>query len=380
MLQWIKRLLSGTEMNTGKVLEYVWHTDNIRSFLSYRNPKPLPPSSKFEFYKDMLKVWSMYRAFEPVEESAIRRETIWCNNSIRPCSALQNQRRWEEAGISTIGDICHDTEARLLSHVELSNKFQIHCTFLEALGLRMSIPAEWRGALTEEWQPDTKPLGLKIKFSNDPPEDIASLSAKKLYNRILLKNEHVGAAQARWSRGEEDIKIQTQQEWANITAIPYWSVRETKLQSFQYKVINRIIPCKTYLKRLRIAESDLCPFCQERDSVAHFLRTCARVEQFWSQVCTWFSKADNLYLDRLTTQEFLFGIPKECHRSAVINAILLYVRHYIHRQKLFYEGRLELIPWLGEFRVKLRVEKWISVRSGKSQTFEKWKTIYQHLG
>lgn len=192
MLQWIKRLLSNPEMNTAKILEYVWQTDSVKTFLSYRNPQALPPSDKFEFYRIMLKVWSKYRNFEPLEEAAIRRETIWFNNFVRPCSVMQSQRRWEKAGISTIGDLCHDTEARLLSHVEVSNKFQIQCTFLEALGLRMSIPARWRGAITKEWQPETKPVGLEVKIRNDPPEDIASLSAKKLYSKIILKDEHVG--------------------------------------------------------------------------------------------------------------------------------------------------------------------------------------------
>lgn len=145
-------------------------------------------------------------------------------------------------------------------------------------------------------------------------------------------------------------------------------------------MINRIIPCRMYLKRLRIAESDLCTFCGEKDSIPHFLRTCRKVEPFWTQVCAWFEKADNLYLDQLTTQEFVFGIPKECHKSTVINAILLHIRHYIHRQKLFHEGKLEVIPWLGEFRVKLRIEKWIANRIGKPQTFDKWKTIFQNLG
>lgn len=94
----------------------------------------------------------------------------------------------------------------------------------------------------------------------------------------------------------------------------------------------------------------------------------------------WFRDADNLYLDQLTTQEFVFGVKKECHKSVVINAILLYIRHYIHRQKLFYEGKLELLPWLREFRGKLQIEKWICARTGKARSFDKWNRILKELG
>lgn len=90
--------------------------------------------------------------------------------------------------VSSIGDICH---SRLVSHIELSEKFQIHCTFLEALGLRMSIPASWREVITKDWKPETTPMGLEIQITEDapppPPTDIALLTAKKMYSQIIMK-------------------------------------------------------------------------------------------------------------------------------------------------------------------------------------------------
>lgn len=53
-------------------------------------------------------------------------------------------KRWEEAGIRLIGDVCHPTEGRLLSHTEINAKFNVNSSFLDALALRLSIPLQWR--------------------------------------------------------------------------------------------------------------------------------------------------------------------------------------------------------------------------------------------
>lgn len=163
MLQWIRRVLAHPEMNTGKILKYVWHTNNIETFLSYRSPKRGRDPDRFQFYQLMLKTWLRYRDFEPVDEAAICRETIWHNKYVWSCAVMKNQKRWEHMGIVTVGDICHSSEGRLLSHAELADSFHIKCTFLEALGLRLSIPARWRSAITSDWQPEYPPKGLEIQ-------------------------------------------------------------------------------------------------------------------------------------------------------------------------------------------------------------------------
>lgn len=293
---------------------------------------------------------------------------------------MNNQHGWEKAGIVAVGDLCHHSEDRLLSHSEITEKYKIHCTFLEALGLRMSIPLRWRKTITANWQPEPSQVGLEIRISEDHPQDITSLTTKKLYSQIIVKSQHVSAAQNKWRSGEDEIQIQNQQQWADVSARSFTATRETKLQSLHFKVLNRIIPRQTYLKQLRIVETDACTFCGERDSIAHFLKTCRIVESFWRQVCGWFQRADDLYLDKLSTQEFLFGIPKEAHKSAIINFILLNVHFFVHRQKLFHEAQLDLTHWLNEFRTKLQTERWICARLGRKEHFKKWSKILKELG
>lgn len=282
-----------------------------------------------------------------------------------------NWKGWEEKGIHTIGDLCHNSENTIMSHTEITEKFSIPCSFLEALSIRLSIPTRWKHSLTTNWQ-DNKPERetIDVKLHSNPPKDIANLTPKTAYASIIEGKDQKFTAQARWEKGDDGVQMPTLLHWSLACERIYSSTRKTKLQAFQFKLIHRIVPCRTYLKQIRIVDSDKCPICGKKDSIIHFFYWCETVAAFWSGVCGWFKRAEEeIYLDHLTPEEFLFGIPKDHRHSAIINNIVLNVKYYIHREKLFHEGKLELFQWLQEFRAKLQIERWICNRTGKAGKF-----------
>ena len=52
---------------------------------------------------------------------------------------------------------------------------------------------------------------------------------------------------------------------------PYIYLRETKLQSFQYKIINRIINCNKKLFDMKIEHSPVCSYCDQTDDIGHLV-------------------------------------------------------------------------------------------------------------
>lgn len=114
--------------------------------------------------------------------------------------------------------------------------------------------------------------------------------------------------------------------------------------------------------------------------IIHFFFLCAKVSDFWKEVCRWVRNSVNLYLHQITPKEFLFGLPSDAHKSKVINFILIRLRFYIFRQKLFHDTKLSCIQWLQEFKSALQVEQWICFRLGKGQSSQKWKDILNELG
>lgn len=184
-----------------------------------------------------------------------------------------------------------------------------------------------------------------------------------MYALINGSKDTISTGFLRWTEEKEEITISDHEEWSDTCKSPFQASRETKLQTFHYKVVHRIFPCNSYLARLRVLESDWCLYCDETDSITHHLFRCAKVKPFWDSICSWFRRTVDLYLDHLTPKEYIFGLPKGSRHRNVINAILLAVKFYIFRQKRFYECRLELCHWLAEFKTKLQVEKWIRSRT-----------------
>lgn len=289
-------------------------------------------------------------------------------------------QEWEHAGIRRINDICHPTESRTLSHQEIEGWYGIRCSFLEALLLRLSIPSQWRRLLSNRpFAEEALPSQLEISFPSGKKEDLLVLSPKKMYSLSVEVETPTCTAFTSWGKEVDAITIQDPNQWTQTCTGVYKATRETKLQSFHYKVILRIIPCNVYLMQIRIKDSDWCRFCDESDTIVHFLYSCHKVQPFWKAVSSWFREADDLYLDSLTPAEYIWGLPSSAHRAVIINAISLYVKHYIFRQKLFHDSELDLLGWLMELRTKLRSEKWICKRTGQTDKFKKWLNIYKAL-
>lgn len=87
-----------------------------------------------------------------------------------------------------------------------------------------------------------------------------------------------------------------------------------------------------------------------------------------------------MYLDLLSVKEFIFGLPKGTHMRDPINDILLSVKFYIYRQKMFHEGELDIRHWLLEFKIKLTTEKWIRSSNGLKPANRIYNRILDALG
>lgn len=85
--------------------------------------------------------------------------------------------------------------------------------------------------------------------------------------------------------------------WQANYMAAFRSIRETKLQAFQFKVLHRLIPCNKYLKNIRVKNDEACAYCNEVDSLSHFLFYCPTVQRFWVALCNWSSQQINLPLE-----------------------------------------------------------------------------------
>ena len=95
----------------------------------------------------------------------------------------------------------------------------------------------------------------------------------------------------KWKTLHVDFDM-SEEEWADVFMRPYICLRETKLQSFQYKIINRIINCNKKLFDMKIKNSPACSYCDQTDDIGHFFFMCKDVYAFWKRICTWWNTLD----------------------------------------------------------------------------------------
>lgn len=223
--------------------------------------------------------------------------------------------------------------------------------------------------------------GIQITLTGEDPRDLSTMSSKAAYSSLILGKDIHTTAYKRWSEAvDSPLMINNETEWTNVCLNPFKTVRETKVQSLQYKIVNRILPCNSYLRQLRIKDSESCDECNDVDTIAHFLFLCPKVQTFWATICEWFENSVDIRMQNLSLKDFVFGIEPSSNRGKIINYILLQTKYFVHRQKLFHQGDLRLLHFLQELKVKLRCEKFISRQEGKTARFKKWEQIFLALG
>lgn len=139
---------------------------------------------------------------------------------------------------------------------------------------------------------------------------IAEVSAKKVYRAILPSKLTKVSSQAKWDELYPPLEADSKGKWEQVYTFPYLATRETKLQSLQFRITHRTIPCNRYLSNIRIKQDDSCSYCEPpvSDTIQHFFFSCTKVTTFWDSVTLWLATQANFHFT-ITEEHFLLGVP-----------------------------------------------------------------------
>lgn len=157
--------------------------------------------------------------------------------------------------------------------------------------------------------------------------------------------------------------------------MPFRSVRETKLQSFQVKLSYRILPCNKFLWNIRIKSDNVCSFCARTDTLEHFLLECSLTQKLWNNLTAWLASEIDLDLE-FSKEEFFLGVNFENPNARIKNALVLFFKYYVYQQKLFHNGDFSLVSLLSEIQMKPTCEKFILANQNKLHKFVCWERLY----
>ena len=256
---------------------------------------------------------------------------------------------------------------------EFNNKNQSNLTQLDYNALKSSIPKEWKTLFLQNrndiYIQSTEP-NIKIGNIN---KSISIIKSKELYNNLIINKIKAPTAIECWI---DIYPFLEKYDWKEIYNIPFRYVREPYLQSFQYKIINRILNTNEKLYKWSIKQFSTCNFCESIDTIEHHLYQCVESKRIWNKLEGWIYQHLEIKLN-LRECEVLFGLPntKNDHIEP-INFLIILTKWYINSQRSL-DKQLYFIELLNIIREKIKL--FILNNSINSRVNTQWQDMLDEI-
>ena len=247
-----------------------------------------------------------------------------------------------------------------------------------------AIPKEWKVNLklykneanTHLEQQSTEET--QIIRLDDQCYDLNKISTKLIYSHIIKGIFKPPTANEKWIA---EFPFINDNDLEYYYKMPHYTVKETKLQVFQYKILNRIVPCQSLLYTWKLAPDNKCENCNIYDSITHYFYDCPMATLFWTQITKWLSNNCSIQI-YLAKTDVIFGIKSQKQNQFIycVNYIIIQGKWYIYQCKMN-KKNVFLLDFLVHLKNELSIEKYIYVCNGQLEIFAKhWDTLYNALG
>ena len=375
-LSWVKRFLRPPTANWMLIPMFYYKCTDIHMHFRYKQ-HPIEHNCIPDFYKQLYNLWSSLHAIQPTTYDMIINEVVWNNKFITINKKPYVFDKWLKAGIVKIADLL-DSEGVFLSHSQIQLKFNINCNFLQVLQIRQSIPIHWRNVIADG-KGKTPPLLDNSIQIMDKMVKVEGLTSKLFYLLLVSKKFREPQCKTKWCEYFPLFKCVDNSVWERIFEMPFLVTRETKLQSFQYRLVHRIIPCNKWLYNISIRETSKCTFCDNEDTIIHYFLKCPNTNLFWKCFYNWWYTITHITIQDSLEEHILFGYPGNSDVEIVLNFCILFAKWFIHCNKINDSNDIDLYEYLVRLKQRLRIEKMLCFKNNKQQSFDKWNLIYDYM-
>ena len=119
------------------------------------------------------------------------------------------------------------------------------------------------------------------------------------------------------------------------------------------RIVHWVIATNVVLKKMGIINCEQCTFCDEKDSIEHFLWQCYFTRCFWrlleNLISTNCETACNI---KITENLVLFGIDSTAITDKIFDLIILLAKQYLYRCKFE-----QSVPLISVFRKQLKLRQ-----------------------
>ena len=141
--------------------------------------------------------------------------------------------------------------------------------------------------------------------------------------------------------------------------MPFKACREIYLQSFQYRITQRILPCNGWLSKFKVSDTENCTYSlchsDEKYTIQHFLVNCEPVQIFWENFVSWWNKLNVSKLHTPMEENIVLGFPMN-DEDIVLNLCLILVKYFIYICKRN-QTSSSFISYLRKLKNKVLIEE-----------------------
>ena len=191
----------------------------------------------------MYQTWSSLNENNPSTTKDVANQIFWNNRCICIGKNSVYKQRISSVGLNKIANLYDDAEL-LGFNIEPLRSLLSPCDMYLLISMLDAIPLQWRNLLNGSKSSIVhltslfEPSSFYIIHKNDiiPLEKVQS---KSFYNKFISKVCTKPTARKKY---EESFNTEVSQlDWKKIYLTPIRATLSTKLQEFQYKILNRIL-------------------------------------------------------------------------------------------------------------------------------------------
>ena len=254
---WIKRLFDN---DNSKWKTLTWSILTIKPHQINKRLQNIPETIS-NYHNQLLKAWFENNNINPITTQEILNEYLVDNNKyiLIANNTITNH---------TLNDIIPN-ETKVLNSIEnnglfntlndLNNKLNTHLNLMSYNKLKCAIPKDWKikiKNINSESQIELFNNNINEKvpqfFINSHHQSLLSLQSRDITNEMIKRKMKPLTVIETWV---ESYPFLNDIEWDSIFMLPFKILKEPYLQTFQYKVINRLINCNYNLHKWKISNS-----------------------------------------------------------------------------------------------------------------------------
>jgi hypothetical protein len=370
-LSWVKRLYDNNP-HQWKTIPLFFLTKAFgptNPFHSHFSPKQSTLKNMPKFYQNIIINWSDCST-NPICATSVLAQHIWNNAMIKIDNSPFRFKEFEQANLKFVFQICNE-DGSLKTWNQIKNEFALsNLLFFKYAQLKDSIPPMWKEYIRSEPITINTPTCAGI-LQCTRVITLDKLISKQIYAILIRNKNSVPTAKLHFDTLFPDL---TAQNWLRIYILPRLTTRDAYARVFQYKILNNTLYLNKKLHLFGLADTKLCPFCNESDEdTFHLFSNCSETTSLWQSL----QNTLPIPIPNLAAPFSLLGFFHDTtQQSILINHLLLIFKIFVYKNRSI--GNLSIQHLLSYIRDIAILEMNVSDYSPQigNKYLLKWRPIY----